>query len=94
MNGIPKYLVLPDKVYALTAEMAEGGRAFDRGLVDYLVEGRNPMSDADTWGTRLGMSRELSDDYPSFKEEVPIEATHNTLHREGYPEDTWKAVQE
>ena len=73
MNGIPKYIVLPDKVYALTAESAEGGRAFDRGLVDYLVKGRNPMSDADTWGTRLGMGRELSDDYPSFKEEVPIE---------------------
>jgi len=73
MNGIPKYLVLPDKVYRLTAKRADGGRAFDRMLVDYLVEGINPMSDADTWRTRLGMSRELSDDYPSFKEAVPIE---------------------
>jgi hypothetical protein len=73
MNGIPKYLVLPDKVYVLAAEKADGGRAFDRMLVDYLVEGINPMSDSDTWITRLGMSRELSDDYPSFKEAVPIE---------------------
>lgn len=73
MNGIPKYLVLPDRVYALTAEKADGGRAFDRMLVDYLVEGTNPMSETDTWRTRLGMSRELSDDYPSFREAVPIE---------------------
>jgi hypothetical protein len=73
MKGIPEYLVLPDKVYALTAKRADGGRAFDRMLVDYLVEGINPISDADTWRTRLGMSRELSDDYPSFKEAVPIE---------------------
>jgi len=73
MNGIPKYLVLPTKVYALTAERANEGRAFGRMLVDYLVEGINPMSDTDTWRTLLGMSRELSDDYPSFKEAVPIE---------------------
>ena len=73
MNSIPKYLVLPDKVYALSANKIDGGRAFDRMLVDYLVEGVNPMSDSDTWTTRLGMSRELSDDYPSFKEPVPIE---------------------
>ena len=73
MDGIPEYLALPDRVYTLTAERADGGRAFDRMLVDYFVEGRNPMSDTDTWSTRLGMSRELSDDYPSFKEAVPIE---------------------
>ena len=74
MNDIPKYLVLPDRVYALTAErMIDGGRAFDRLLVDYLVEGINPMSEVDTWRTLLGMSRELSDDYPSFREAVPVE---------------------
>jgi len=73
MNGIPKYLVLPDRVYALTAEKSDGERAFDRMLVDYLVDGTNPMSETDTWRTRLGMSRELSDDYPSFREAVPIE---------------------
>jgi len=73
MNGIPKYLVLPDKVYALTANRIDGGRAAYRMLVDYRVEGTNPMSDSDTWITCLGMSRELSDDYPSFKEAVPIE---------------------
>jgi hypothetical protein len=73
MNGIPKYLVLPDKVYALVAEKADGGRAFNRMLVDYFVEGINPISDTDTWRIPLGMSRELSDDYPSFKEAVPIE---------------------
>lgn len=72
MNGIPKYIVLPDRVYALAVERTEGGRAFDRMLVDYLVEGTNPMSKMDTWRTRLGMSRELSGDYPSFKEAVPV----------------------
>lgn len=73
MNGIPKYIVLPDKLYALNTKRADGGRAFDRMLIDYLVEGINPMSGADTWRTHLGMSRELSDDYPSFKEAVPVE---------------------
>lgn len=73
MNGIPEYVVLPDRVYVLAATRAHGGRAFDRMLVDYRVEGINPMSDADTWRTCLGMSRQLSDDYPSFREAVPIE---------------------
>ncbi len=73
MNGIPEYLVLPDRVYALTVGRTDGGRAFNRMLVDYLVEGTNPMSETDTWRTPLGMSRELSDDYPSFNEAVPIE---------------------
>lgn len=73
MNGIPKYLVLPDRVFALTAERIDGGRAFDRMLVDYVVEGTDPMAEVDTWRTRLGMSKELSDDYPSFKEAVPVE---------------------
>lgn len=72
MNEIPKYLVLPDKVYAMTAKRIDGGRAAYRMLVDYSVEGTNPMSDSDTWTTCLGMSRELSDDYPSFNEAVPI----------------------
>jgi hypothetical protein len=72
MTDIPTYLILPDKVYVLTAEKATGGRAFDRELIDYLVEGANPLSDSDTWRTRLGMSRDLSDDYPSFKEPVPL----------------------
>ena len=73
MTNIPTYLILPDKVYVLTTEKATGGRAFDRMLIDYLVEGTNPLSDSDTWRTRLGISRELSDDYPSFKEPVPLE---------------------
>lgn len=42
-------------------------------LVDYFVEGTNPQSDSDTWRTLLGMSREFSDDYPSFQEPVPVE---------------------
>lgn len=73
MTDIPTYLILPDTVYVLTAEKATGGRAFDRVLIDYLVEGANPLSGSDTWRTRLGMSRDLSDDYPSFKEPVPLE---------------------
>jgi hypothetical protein len=56
MTDIPTHLILPDKVYVLTAEKATGGRAFDRELIDYLVEGVNPLSDSDTWRTRLGMS--------------------------------------
>ena len=70
MTDIPTYLILPDTVYVLTAEKATGGRAFYRVLIDYLVEGANPLSGSDTWRTRLGMSRDLSDDYPSFKEPV------------------------
>ena len=73
MTNIPRYLILSDKVYILTVEKATGGRAFDRMLIDYLVEGTNPLSDSDTWRTRLGMSRELSDDYPSFRALIPFE---------------------
>ena len=73
MNKIPQYLVLPDKVYVLTTETTDRGRAFDRDLVDYLVKGINPLSDADTWNTHLGMSWELSKDYPILREAIPIE---------------------
>jgi len=73
MTNTPAYLILPDKVYGLDVQKATGGRAFDRMLIDYLVEGANPLSDADSWRTHLGMSRELSDDYPSFGELIPVE---------------------
>ena len=73
MNKFPQHLVLPDKVYVLTTETANIGRAFDRDLVDYLVKGINPQSNADTWNTRLGMSLELSMDYANRGEAVPVE---------------------
>ena len=73
MTKLPGHLILSDKIYELTASEATGGRAFDRDLLDYIVEGTNPLSDSDKWTTRLGMSTELVEDFPSFKEDVPLE---------------------
>lgn len=73
MSDIPTYLILTHKVYVLDAKKAIGDRAFDRDLVDYHVEGKNPMSNGDTWRTQLGMTRELFHSYESFREEVPAE---------------------
>lgn len=70
----PKHLILSDKVYNLSVSFASNnGRAFDRELVDFLVEGSNPLSPSDEWRTLLGMSRELSEDYPSFRIPIPLE---------------------
>lgn len=70
----PKHLILSDKVYNLSVSFASNnGRTFDRELVDFLVEGSNPLSPSDEWRTLLGMSRELSDDYPSFRIPIPLE---------------------
>ncbi len=73
MAQFPSHLILSDKVYNLSVSKANGRRAFDRGLIDFRVEGVNPLSSSDKWKTLLGMSEELSWDYPSFKQSVPLE---------------------
>ena len=73
MANLPQYLILSDKVYELTVSRATGGRAFDRDLIDYIVNGINPLSASDKWTTRLGMSSELEEDFPSLKEDIPLE---------------------
>jgi hypothetical protein len=73
MTNLPQYLILSDKVYEITVSRATGGRAFDRDLIDYVVKGINPLSASDKWTTRLGMSSELEEDFPSFKENVSLD---------------------
>lgn len=73
MPEFPKHIILPDKVYNLSAQRSTGGRAFERFLLDYLVELLNPQNLQDEQRTRLGASRELADDYPSYRLPVPIE---------------------
>lgn len=73
MHEFPDHLILPGKVYSLSFQRLKGGRAFDRMLVDFGVVGQNPLDEKDGWRTRLGATKELFDDYPSFKEAVPLE---------------------
>jgi len=73
MAEFPKHIILPDKVYSLLAQQSTEGRAFDRILLDYLVELCNPQNPQDKQRTRLGASRELADDYNSYRLPVPIE---------------------
>ncbi|MFH1296727.1 MAG: hypothetical protein ABIJ04_05575, partial [Bacteroidota bacterium] len=73
MSEFPKHIILPDKVYSLSAQRSTEGRAVDRILLDYLVELRNPQNSLDEQRTRLGASRELADDYSSYRLPVPIE---------------------
>ena len=71
---LPSHLILSDKVYQLNiSRPITGGRAFNRGLIDFGVEGLNPLDSKDRWTTLLGMSEELSDDYPSFRLSIPLE---------------------
>jgi hypothetical protein len=73
-SDIPRHLMLIDRVYKLSAELAENSsRAFDRGLVDFRVEGVNPINPKDKWRTLLGMSEEVYADYPGYKLKVPLE---------------------
>ena len=73
-ESLPKHLILSDRIYILSVSFAHKSiRAFDRMLVDFRVEGFNPISTSDEWHTLLGMSRELFDDYPSFRIPIPLE---------------------
>jgi len=80
MNGIeekfkavPDHLILSDKVYKLSVRNATSStRAFNRGLIDFAVEGFNPIDPEDRWHTLLGMSEELYEDYPGFGLSIPL----------------------
>ena len=72
VSDFPKYIILPDKIYSLLITKANGKRAFDRELIDYFVEGENPLMQSDNWRTLLGSSRELSDDYQSYRLPIPL----------------------
>jgi len=73
-NVYPEYLILSDKLYKLNISPEQrSGRAFNRGLVDFMVEGLNPLDSADNWRTLLGMSEELYEDYPSFRLPIPLQ---------------------
>ena len=74
LQSTPKHLILEDRVYQLSVSFAQNSdRAFHRGLVDFRVEGTNPLTPSDKWRTLLGMSEELYADYPSFKIQIPLE---------------------
>lgn len=73
MPEFPKHIILPDTVYIISAKQATGGRAFDRILVDYLVELQNPQNPQDKQQTRLGASRRFADTFQSYDLSVPIE---------------------
>ena len=73
-KDLPNHLILSDKVYKLSVSIATNSdRAFNRGLIDFRVEGLNPLDPADNWRTLLGMSEELFADYPSFRLQIPLE---------------------
>ncbi len=73
-KNTPKHLILGDRVYQLSVFLAQNSdRAFHRDLVDFRVEGTNPLNPSDKWRTLLGMSEELYADYPSFRIQIPLE---------------------
>ncbi len=73
LENAPKYLILEGKVYQLSISFAQNSdRAFNRGLVDFRVEGINPLIPSDKWRTLLGVSEELYADYPSFGIQIPL----------------------
>ncbi|MCK4817411.1 hypothetical protein KA005_16695 [bacterium] len=73
LDNAPRYLILEDKVYQLSISFAQNSdRGFHRGLVDFRVEGVNPLNPSDKWRTLLGMSEELYADYPGFRIKEPL----------------------
>lgn len=73
-RDLPRHLILADKVYKIDiTQPITGGRAFNRGLIDFRVEGLNPLDSQDRWRTLLGMSEELYADYPGFRLPIPLE---------------------
>ncbi len=73
LNTIPKYLILEDRVYEISVSYDQSSsRAFHRGLIDFRVEGTNPLTTSDRWRTLLGVSDELYSDYQSYGTELPL----------------------
>lgn len=73
LDRTPKHLILEDRVYNLSVYPAQNsGRASNRGLVDYHVEGTNPLTSSDKWQTLLGMSEEIYEDYTGFRIQIPL----------------------
>jgi len=92
MKNFPKHIILPEKVYTLSfSDRITGGRAFDRMLIDFIVDLQNPIESKDKATTYIGSSRELFDDFPSFKIDIPFEwilgrflsfhVRHNSLNK-------------
>jgi hypothetical protein len=71
-KDLPGYLILSDKVYKLDSRSTSTERAFDRDLVDFIVDAQNPLDAGDKWRTIVGMSWEFSIDHYG-KLPIPIE---------------------
>lgn len=72
-NIQPSYFILSDRVYKLDfSPNRNSARAFNRGLIDYNVEGVNPLNIRDKWQTVVGMSEELGEDYAGFRMNIPL----------------------
>jgi len=73
MSDFPKYIILPQKVYSLSINKANGMRAFNRDLIDYSIYAENPLNPSDNWKALLGISAELYHDYKGYKFSIPLE---------------------
>lgn len=72
-NTQPTYFILSDRVYKLDfSPNRNSSRAFNRGLIDYYIEGVNPLNMRDKWQTVVGMSEELGEDYAGFRINIPL----------------------
>jgi hypothetical protein len=72
-NDQPNYFILSDRVYKIEfSHYRDSSRAFNRGLIDYHVEGVNPLNIRDNWQTLVGMSEELGEDFAGFRMNVPL----------------------
>jgi hypothetical protein len=73
-NSQANYFILSDRVYKLNFSLNRGSsRAFNRGLIDYYVEGVNPLNMRDKWQTLVGISEELGEDYAGFRMSIPLQ---------------------
>jgi len=73
MSDFPKYIILPQKVYSLSINKANGMRAFNRDLIDYSIYAENPLNPSDNWKALLGISAELYHNYKGYKISIPLE---------------------
>lgn len=68
------FIILSDKVYRLEISPTTRSRSsLYPDLVDFIIEAQNPLYTEDRWKTRIGMSWELSINYPGFNIPIPPE---------------------
>jgi hypothetical protein len=83
-----RLLILSDDTYKIEMEARESDRAFDRYLIDFTLDYTSVSNPKRPKRALVGGTRELFEDYPSFKIDVPLDLLILKLFRNHFIANT------